>query len=296
MIMLPLYLLCLALELVHVLARFLVAYGIARVFGIAEDPAAWIAGAVALLPLVLSLATYFFRLPGGWGLFWELGARRPSPRERESVEPVLDELRRRGAETPATWFVIDDPVPNAQTLGRTIYINSGIIGHPSLDATLAHEAGHIATRIGDRLLALVRLEFPGLRLLRVYLETEGWTLVAKSVRGLSGGVSWELPVIRSLWGAHLRRSEHAADRYAKKLGYSYELAEYLDVYERPLDGASPFRRGRTHPYAEQRIGRLLGRTKNRTCKARRGYLNPTPPVTSQAWPRLLRFAGCFLRK
>ena len=42
MIMLPLYVLCLALELVHVLARFLVAYGIARAFRVAEDPAAWI--------------------------------------------------------------------------------------------------------------------------------------------------------------------------------------------------------------------------------------------------------------
>lgn len=281
MITLPLYLLCLGLELVHVLARFLVAYGIARAFGVAEDPAAWIAGAVAFLPLVLSVATYFFRLPGGWGLFWELGARRPSPREREIVDPVLHELRRREAETPVTWFVIDDPVPNAQTLGRTIYLNTGMIGHPSLDAALAHECGHIATHIGDRLLALVRLEFPGLRMLRVYLETEGWTTTAKIVRVLSGGVSWELPVIRSLWTAYLRRAEHTADQYAKKLGYSYELAEYLDVYERPLDGATPFRRGRSHPYAEQRIGRLLGaHQESNMTKARRGYLSPTGPVAS----------------
>jgi Zn-dependent protease with chaperone function len=192
----------------------------------------------------------------GRELFGELGARRPSPRERETVGSVLGELRRRGAKTPTAWFVIDDPVPNAQTLGRTIYINSGMIGHPSLDATLAHECGHIATRVGDRLLALVRLEFPGLRMLRVYLDTEGWTITTKIVRVLSGGASWELPIIRSLWAAYLRRAEHAADHYAKKLGYSYELVEYLDVYERPLDGASPFRRGRSHPYAEQRIGRL----------------------------------------
>ncbi len=258
MITLPLYLFCLGLELVHVLMRFLVAYGIARVLGVAEDPAAWIAGGVAFLPLVLSLATYFFRLPGGWGLFWELGARRPSQREKEAVNSVINELRRRGAKTPTTWFVIDDPVPNAQTLGRTIYINRGMIGHPSLDATLAHECGHIATRTGDRLLALVRLELAGLRVTRVYLETEGWMITAKVLRVVSGGVSWELPIIRALWAAYLRRAEHAGDRYANRLGYSYELVEYLDVYERPLDGATPFRRGRSHPYAEQRIGRLLG--------------------------------------
>lgn len=258
MITLPLYLLCFALELVHVLARFLVAYGIVRALGVPEGQAEAFAGAIAVLPLVLSLATYMFQLPGGWGLFLELGARRSSPREKETVDPVLDELRRRGAKTPTTWFVIDDPVPNAQTLGRTIYINSGMIGHPSLDAVLAHECGHIATRIGTRLLALVRLEFPGLRLLRVYLATEGWTITARIVRVLSGGVSWELPVIRSLWAAYLRRGEDAADRYANKLGYSYQLVEYLDFNERPLDAATPFRRGRSHPYAEHRIGRLLG--------------------------------------
>ncbi|MDH3462415.1 MAG: hypothetical protein OEM32_02165 [Acidimicrobiia bacterium] len=63
--------------------------------------------------------------------------------------------------------------------------------------------------------------------------------------------------MRSLWAAYLRHGELSADRYAKKLGYAFELIEYLDVYERPLDGATPFRRGRSHPYAEQRIGRLL---------------------------------------
>jgi len=154
-------------------------------------------------------------------------------------------------------LVIDDPVPNAQTLGRTFYVNSGMIGHPSLHATLAHESGHVATRIGDRLLALGRLEFPGLRVLRVYVDSLGWMITAKVLRVVSGGVSCELPILRPLWAAYFRHGEHAADRCAKKLGYSFELAEYLDVYERPLDGATPFRRDRSHPYAEQRIGRLL---------------------------------------
>jgi hypothetical protein len=57
--------------------------------------------------------------------------------------------------------------------------------------------------------------------------------------------------------AHLSHGEHSADRFAKRLGYAFELIEYLDVYERPLDGGAPFRRGRSHPYAEQRIGKLL---------------------------------------
>ncbi len=60
-----------------------------------------------------------------------------------------------------------------------------------------------------------------------------------------------------LLGELIRHGEHSADRYAKRLGYAFELVEYLDVYERPLDGATPFRRGRSHPFAGQRIGRLV---------------------------------------
>ncbi len=257
MIMLPLYLLCLALELVHVLARFLVAYGIARALGVGEDPAAWIAGVVAFLPRLRSLTTYFFPLPGGWGLLWELGARRPSPCEKETVKPVLDELRRRGAKTPVTWFVIDDPLserPDApkNDLHQQRNDRPSITGCNPCARVRSHCHPHRrpAARPGPS-------QVPGLRLLRIYLETEGWPITAKNARVISGGASWELPIIRSLWAAYLRRAEHAADRYAKKLGYSYELVEYLDVYERSLDGASPFRRGRSHPYAEQRIGRLM---------------------------------------
>lgn len=168
-----------------------------------EHPAR--AAGIAFLPLLLSLATHLFCLVGGEVSVWG-SARGPSQREWATVEPVSEESRRRGAMRTLTWFVIDGPVPNAQALGRTIYIKSGMIGHPSLDATLVHECDHIVTRIGDRLFALVRLEFPGVRMLRVYVETEGWTITAKVVRALYGGASWELPVIRSLWAAHLRRA------------------------------------------------------------------------------------------
>ena len=254
----PLYLLCLMLEQLNVLVRGLAGFGLARVLGASGEIALAVAVTVALFPLALSLATFLVGVPGGWGLFWELGARRPSPREKALVKPVLERLKSRGAITPMAWFVIDDPVPNAQTLGRTVYIHSGVIGHPAMEAILAHECGHIATLTGDVLLALVRLELPGLRALRVYLETESQFIAARVVRIFSGGGSWELPILRSLWAAYLRHGEHSADRYAKRLGYAFELVEYLDAYERPLDGATPFRRGRSHPYAEQRIGKLLG--------------------------------------
>jgi len=93
MITLPLYLLCLLLELPNVLVRFLIAYGILGLLGVSDAVAGVIAEAIAFLPLLLSLATFLFGLPGGWGLACELVARRPSPREKAVVEPVLAELR-----------------------------------------------------------------------------------------------------------------------------------------------------------------------------------------------------------
>jgi Zn-dependent protease with chaperone function len=252
-----LYLICLAVELIPAFVRFAAAAVAATALGYDIDTTALIAVAVATLPLVESLATLVFGLPGGWGVYLELGARRPSNRERAVVTSALEDLKQRGARRPLIWFVVDDPIANAQTLGRTMYIHSGLIGHPAFEAVLAHECGHLGTFRGDLLLALIRLEFPGLRALRVYFETIGAEACGRIVRVLSGGASWQLPILHSLWQAYFRRSEHRADRYAKRLGYAHELSDYIDVYERPLDSAAPFRRNRSHPYAEQRIGRLL---------------------------------------
>ena len=121
---------------------------------------------------------------------------------------------------------------------------------------LAHECGHIAQLDGERLLALIRLEFPGLRALRVYLGSSTGYRCAGMVRVLSGGASWQLPIIRPLWQGYFRRSEHRADRVHATSATDTSWRTYLDVYERPVDTATPFRRGRTHPYAEHRIGRL----------------------------------------
>jgi len=255
MIAAPLYLICLGTELIYVFIRFTVAVMVATALGYDADTASLIALTFAVFPLLWSIGT-FLGIPGGWGLMWEYGARRPSHRDKATVKPVLAELRQRGGRGPLLWFVIDDPTPNAQAVGRTIYINSGLIGDPHLAAVLAHECGHITASTANVLLALIRLEFPGLRAARVYLRLVDFSPLPGLVRVLSGGASWQLPIIWSLWQWYFRRSEHRADRVAKRLGYGHELATYLDVYERPMDVASPFGRGRTHPYAEHRIGRL----------------------------------------
>jgi Zn-dependent protease with chaperone function len=251
----PLYLICLAIELVYAFIRFLVAALAATALGWGPDTTGLVALGVAMFPPVWSILT-FLGVHGGWGLMWEYGARRPSTRDRVTVDPILSDLRRRGAARPWLWLVIDDPSPNAQAVGRTVYISSGLIGHPSLAPVLAHELGHFGALGSDMLLALIRLEVPGLRSLRVYLELTGRPVAAGLVRTLSGGASWQLPIMRSLWRGHFRRHERHADRVARRLGHGPELAAYLDTYERPLETASAFRRGRTHPYAEHRIAGL----------------------------------------
>lgn len=255
MIAAPLYLICLTIELIHVLPRFTLAFFVAAGLGCDEDTAALIALVVAFFPLIWSVGT-LLGIPGGWGMKREFGARRPSHREKTIVKPVLDELRRRGMRRRVVWFVNDNPTPNAQAIGSTIYINSGLIDHSSLAAVLAHECGHIARSSARVLLALIRLELPGVRVLRVYLALIENRVLATLVRVFSGGGTWQLPVISSLWRVYFRRSEHRADRWARRQGYGYELAAYLDTYDRPIDIASPFGVGRTHPYAEQRIDRL----------------------------------------
>jgi len=173
----PLYLICLAIELIYVLIRFIVVLVMTAVLGHDGYTAVLVALGVATFPLVWSAVT-LLGVPGGWGLMWELGARRPSRREKATVKPILAELRRQGARRPMMWFVVDDPTPNAEAIGRTIYIRSSLIDHPSLAAVLAHECGHMGILGSQMLLALTRLEFPGLRALRVYFDVAGDRVLA----------------------------------------------------------------------------------------------------------------------
>lgn len=72
-----------------------------------------------------------------------------------------------------------------------------------------------------------------------------------------GGWGLSLVGVASAWRWLFRQSEFTADEIAAKLGYAEQLVEYLDTYDLPYDIASPFMAGRTHPYTEERIARLL---------------------------------------
>ena len=57
---------------------------------------------------------------------------------------------------PSAWFVLDEPTPDAYTLGSTVYLSRAAIEGKHLSGIMAHELGHIAHKDGDltRLLQL----------------------------------------------------------------------------------------------------------------------------------------------
>ena len=196
------------------------------------------AGAVAALALPLAALAEFAGLPGG-GLLtrWQLGARRPSQRERLAVADAFAELP--GSVRAPRWlYVIDDPTSSALVVGQALYLHRGLVWDPALAAVIAHELGHLNSLDGRMALAARRLSvFAGIP-------------VGLLLSGLS------LLLLGRLWDLWMRRTELAADAYAARLGQGPELAAHLERSQF-FDVAVPFLRGRVYPYTEQRLERLV---------------------------------------
>ncbi len=264
-----LYLLAVLIEIVSAIFRYLVG--------------SWLGGPLlgyllAGLPFAWSLLT-LLGVPSDYLTSLEMGARRPSQRERDMVEPELTALyaQRDTIKKPHTWRVIDIPEMNAWVLGTTLYVSRELIRSPHLRAILAHELGHINALEARLMLALRRLAFPG-GLIIVRLMTYGLTFIQpgsqEETTELPGGsldaynarlaakplqstgclhtiLSWLLLGVVvfsggfSLWFlsiplmAYWRQREYEADRFAALLGEATGLAAALD-YIRILDLPTPW--------------------------------------------------------
>lgn len=226
---------------------------------------------LAFGPLVWSLAALVGIPSGGTLTRLELGARTPSERERTAIEAALDLLIRPRVRRPRRVYVIDAPTINAHVVGTTLYVERGLIAAPDLPAVLAHELGHLNSLDGRLTHATRRLMFPGTLLLgrlgviNAALSMNYHPLGKVSgcgcvgfylalIIGYLGGVgTWLL--LGPLWTRYWRQREYQADAYAARLGQAGPLADALEdqVFH---DVATPWQRGRTHPYTEQRIERL----------------------------------------
>lgn len=226
---------------------------------------------LAFGPLVWSVAALVGIPSGGTLTRWEFGARRPSEREREAIEAALDLLVRPKVRRPRRVYVIDAPTINAHVVGTTLYVERGLITAPDLPAVLAHELGHVNSLDGRLIHATRRLMVPGTLLLgRLGMNTAlvsmafhplgqvggcgcGTFYLAMLLGCLGGGNTWLL--LGPLWTRYWRQREYQADAYAARLGQARPLADALQ-WQQVHDFATPWQRGRTHPYTEQRIERL----------------------------------------
>lgn len=275
---LALLLLSWLLDLPGTLMRMLLFIIVGTIIGLITHSGWWVTLAIllALWPTFGVLLALAF--PSGHLLTrWQQGARDPSGRERQAVEQAFATLGEKGVAPPQHWYVVDAPTVNAYVIGSALYIERELIWSSFLPAVLAHELGHLNTSDGRYILATRRLVLPMfLRMAEGFAQTGQRTFEIEAVTGrtkpfgmtgcgfilwagaallMGGGLS--LLLLRPLWLAYWRDREYAADAYAAGLGQAESFTEALQSLSLALDMAAPFMWGRTHPYTESRIGRLI---------------------------------------
>jgi Zn-dependent protease with chaperone function len=215
-----------------------------------------------------------------------LGAREPTRTEHQKIIDALETIHASaGTQTvaaPSKWLVIDAPVPDAYTIGSTVYLARAAIEDSHLAGIMAHELGHIAHQDGDVVLALRRFIIP----LAYFVGIDRQPMPAGAV--LTRGSNIQLDVIRNddektfyrfkalqiklglafwcgglgmfflgrQWARFWRARDFLADDYAVQLGQADSLMGILKTY-RHVDMAQPFLLT-NRPYTAERLDRLEG--------------------------------------
>lgn len=251
-----------ALELPAVFFRAFFASGFAMSFGVNESQCLLAAGTFAYFPFVRSLIALMCGAATRLFVRHSLGARDPSEREADRLDDALSACVRDGVKPPRNIWVIDSgEVPVAFVEGSSLFVQRDSVWSPHLSGLVAHELAHLNS-IDQRLTTATRWSsFPSLRAVgRSLLKASGpvilWipmSLIAVQLQLMAGGY---LPrLLNPLWRWWGRRREFEADSFAGRLGHGESLAAALEE-QLPFDLASPWMKGRTHPYAELRIDRL----------------------------------------
>jgi Zn-dependent protease with chaperone function len=265
-----------ALDLPAVVCRAFFGSGIAMSVGFSEADSLVVAGLFAYFPFIRSLLALTCGPATRLFLRHSYGARDPSEREADRLHDALSACVQDGVKPPRYIYVIDSAeVPVAFVEGSSLFVQRDSVWSPHLVGLVAHELGHLNS-IDQRLSTAARwASFPSLRaagraLLRIRGPVILWIPVALIVLQLHLVAGGHLPrLLNPLWRWWGRRREFAADSYAANLGHGESLAAALEE-QLPFDAASPWMKGRTHPYAELRIDRL------------RAYGGPGMPVQRDA--------------
>lgn len=242
--------------------RVVVGAAMAGAFGATETLALVIGGLFAYFPLLRSLGGLLCGPATRLLLRHTRGARDPSEREAEQIHEALSSCLHDGLRPPRNIWVIDSAdEPAAFVEGSSLFLQRDAIWSPHLVGVVAHELGHLNS-IDQRISTAVRwASYPSLRAVARAFTTARvpaliWIFcffVGIHIHLIAGG---HFPrVLEPLWRWWGRRRELAADRFAASLGHGESLAAALEE-QLPFDVASPWLKGRTHPYVELRIDRL----------------------------------------
>lgn len=258
---LAVYAIVLAGQVIAALCRAFLYYLPLLAIGLAAGWPASTAGHLALgfafLPLAWSLVGLFVPAEG-WLIQQRFGGRQASARETTAYEDAMAAIHAAdpNAPTPRSWFVIDQGDCGAAVLGDTLMIDRMIFHDGTLEATLAHELGHLAHRDGRVTVALIRSTFLG-RQLEGHPAGPGlFASLARAVNYLASG-QLSMRLLTPLWGGYFRDREYQADLYAARLGYARELIDMFEIfatYDQPV--AFAWMKSHTHPPTELRIDRL----------------------------------------
>jgi Zn-dependent protease with chaperone function len=262
---------------------------------------------LAWIPTAWSVFALVTPLGGGWWWAQNMGARKPSERERAAYQDAIDLLQ---AHSPAplrlagSWFVLDEPQPDAAVCGNTLILSRGLLESEHLAAVLAHELGHLASSDGKLTAAINRLIINPLPNMRERRERQQGVIVVGGDRllltiTLFGASIWALRrivgfaqggfglrITSPFWGSYWREREYTADQHAASLGQGEELADFLEIHALIHDHPVPFiwLTEHTHPPTELRIDRLR-KTSNAditaAAEASAGTHEPAPASASR---------------
>lgn len=230
---------------------------------VAGEYAIWVAGGFAYFPIVRSLIGLVIPPVISARVRHQVGAREPSFREWERIEPALDVCVRDGIKAPKNVWVVDTAEEVAFVIGRSLFLQRDTIWSPHLAGWIAHELGHLNS-IDLRLKQAVRwASMPALTSVGDGIIGKGgvifWPtalarlLVGFYVKVLAGGF---IPrIMNPLWNFFWRRREYLADEFAARIGQAESLAAGLEE-TLAFDASTPWMKDRSHPYVELRIDRL----------------------------------------
>lgn len=245
---------------------------------------------LGLWPLITSLFHVFLpvmRSGSGPTERDTLGAREPTRDELETIIDTVQRIQAASGKTikkgaPSEWLVLDEPFPDAYTIGSTVYLTRAAIEHENLAGIMAHEMGHVAHKDGDLLLSLRRFIVP----LVYWVGIDRQATAAGAVLGTGstarvGNMQTEdekiffrfqslkiklwlafwfgglgLLILGRTWAQFWRYRDFMADQYAVNIGQADSLMGILEVY-RHIDVAQPYLLT-NRPYTAERLDRLKG--------------------------------------